>query len=147
MIVANITSVTSDLLTGLAADLNAQGLATYTGGAGGNVFFKELPTKPDRCVALTAYASSDDATRNESVVRVQFWFRGVAGSALDVDVLADSVFAWLQGMTHVDYGSVHVAQALRVSAVQLGMDANKRNERTDNYSFQINTPSTSGRPE
>lgn len=140
-------SITTDLLTGLAADLNAQGLATYTGGAGGNVFFKELPTTPDRCVALTAYASSDDATRNESVVRVQFWFRGVAGVATDVDDLADSVFMWLQGMTHVDYGAVHVAQALRVSAIQLGMDDNKRNERSDNYSFQINTPSTSGRPE
>lgn len=140
-------SITTDLLTGLAADLNTQGLATYTGGAGGNVFFKELPTSPDRCVALTAYASSDDATRNESVVRVQFWFRGVAGVATDVDVLADSVFMWLQGMTHVDYGTVHVAQALRVSAIQLGMDDNKRNERSDNYSFQINTPSTSGRPE
>ena len=142
-----LTGLTTDLLTGLATDLNTQGLATYTGGAGGNVFFKELPTTPDRCVALTAYATIDDATRNESVVRVQFWFRGAAGNATDVDEFADAVFEWLQGMTDVDYGTVHVAQALRVSSIQIGMDDNKRNERSDNYAFQINTPSTSGRPE
>ena len=52
-------SLTTDLLTGLATDLNTQGLAAFTGGAGGNVFFKELPTTPDRCVALTAYATAE----------------------------------------------------------------------------------------
>lgn len=140
-------SLTTDLLEGIATDLNTQGLATYTGGAGGNVFFKQLPTTPDRCVAITAYSAQDDAAQNLSTIRVQFWFRGSPSVATDVDDFADAVFLWLQGMTHVDYGTVHVAHALRVSAVQLGMDDNKRNERTDNYSFTCNTPSTSGRPE
>ena len=140
-------SITSDLLGGLAADLNAQGLATYTGGAGGNVFFKALPASPDRAVALTAYASQDDATQNLSTIRVQFYFRGSRDNVTDVDDLADSVFLWLQGMQHKNYGVVHVAHALRLSAIQLGSDDSKRSERSDNYAFTCNLPSTSGRPE
>ena len=140
-------SITSDLLGGLAADLNAQGLGTFTGGSGGNVFFKALPVKPDRAVSLTAYASQDDPTQNLSTIRVQFYFRGNANDATDVDDLADSVFLWLQGMTHRDYGTVHVAHALRISTIQLGTDDSKRSERSDNYSFTCNLPQTSGRPE
>ncbi len=140
-------SYTSDLLAGIAADLSTQGIATYTGGAGGNVFFKELPPFPGRCVAITAYASQDAATENLSTIRVQFYFRGAADSATDVDDLADAVFLWLQGMTHRDYGTVHVAQALRISTIQLGLHANKRCERSDNYAFTCNLPQTSGRPE
>lgn len=140
-------SITSDLLTGLAADLNAQGLATYTGGAGGNVFFKALPTTPDRAVALTAYSSQDDPTMNLSTIRVQFYFRGVPNVAVDVDELADGVFLWLQGLQGRTYGSVHVAHALRISTIQNGIDSNKRAERSDNYAFTCNLPQTSGRPE
>jgi hypothetical protein len=140
-------SFTSDLLTGLAADLNTQGIATYSGGAGGNVFFKSLPTTPDRAVALTAYAAQDDATQNLSTIRVQFYFRGVANNSTDVDDLADAVFLWLQGMQHRDYGTTHVAHALRISSIQLGIDDSKRSERSDNYAFTCNLPQTSGRPE
>lgn len=140
-------SVTSDLLTGLATDLNTEGLAVYNGGAGGSVFFKELPTAPDRAVALTAYSSQDDAAQNLSTIRVQFYFRGARNNSVDVDDLADSVFLWLQGLQGRQYGSVYVAHALRVSAMQMGVDENKRGERSDNYAFTCNLPQTSGRPE
>lgn len=140
-------SITTDLLTGLATDLNAQGLATYTGGPGGTVFFKQLPTSPHRCVALTAYAATDDATQNLSTIRVQFLFRGNVNSATDVDDFADPVFLWLQGLQGRTYGSVFVAHALRVSTVQLGVDQSKRSERSDNYSLTCNLPQTSGRPD
>lgn len=140
-------SITSDLLTGLAEDLNAQGLATYTGGAGGNVFFKALPTSPDRAVAITAYASQDDATMNLSTIRAQFYFRGDPNDATDVDDLADAVFLWLQGLQGRDYGSVYLTHALRVSTIQMGIDDSKRSERSDNYVLTCNLPQTSGRPE
>lgn len=140
-------SITSDLLQGLAADLNTEGLATYTGGAGGTVFFKALPTSPDRAVAITAYSSQDNATQNLSTIRVQFYFRGAAGSATDVDDLADGVFLWLQGLQGRQYGDVYVAHALRISTMQMGVDTNKRCERSDNYAFTCNLPQTSGRPE
>lgn len=140
-------SITSDLLQGLAADLNTQGLATYTGGAGGSVFFKALPTTPDRAVALTAYSAQDDPTQNLSTIRVQFYFRGAPNDATDVDDLADGVFLWLQGLQGRTYGAVHVAHALRISSMQMGVDSNKRCERSDNYAFTCNLPQTSGRPE
>jgi len=139
-------TMTSDLLRGLATDLGAQGLATYTGDAGGNVFIKELPASPDIAVALTAYASVDDPKVSRSTVRVQFWFRGARNDALSPDAMADAVFAWLQGREDFTYGSVHVVQAFRVSTVQLGSDGNKRHERTDNYEFDLDLPLTAGRP-
>lgn len=140
-------SFTTDLLTGLAADLNDEGLATYTGGAGGDVFFKALPTSPDRCIALTAYAAQDDPTQNLSTIRVQFYFRGTPNNATDVDDLADDVFLWLQGLQGRTYGTAHVAHALRISSMQMGVDTNKRAERSDNYALTCNLPQTSGRPE
>lgn len=140
-------SITADLLTGLAADLDAQGLADYSETTGGSVFFKELPTSPDRAVALTAYSSQDDAAQNLSTIRVQFYFRGKRDDSVDVDDLADSVFLWLQGLQGRQYGSVFVAHALRISAMQMGVDENKRAERSDNYAFTCNLPQTSGRPE
>ena len=140
-------SITRDLLSGLATDLNTQGLATFTGGAGGNVFFKALPTSPDRAVSLTAYSSQDEVTEALSTIRVQFMFRGNPDDATDVDDLADAVFLWLQGLQGRDYGTVHVTHATRVSAIQLGIDDSKRSERSDNYSLTCNLPQTSGRPE
>jgi hypothetical protein len=140
-------SYTTDLLTGLATDLNAEGLATYTGGSGGTVFFKQLPTAPNRAVALTAYGSEDEAAENLSTIRVQFMFRGNANAASDVDEFADAVFMWLQGLQGRTYGSVYLAHALRISTIQLGIDESKRSMRSDNYSLTCNLPSTSGRPE
>ena len=140
-------SITTDLLTGLATDMAAAGLGAFTGGPGGTIFFKELPTKPDRATAVTAYASQDDAAQNLSVIRVQFYFRGVPNSATSVDDDADAVFLWLQGLQGRQYGSVWVAHALRISTIQLGVDDSKRSERSDNYAFTCNLPETSGRPE
>ena len=57
------------------------------------------------------------------------------------------VFNAVQGMEHQQFGTAHVVQALRVSSIQLGVDANKRSERSDNYSFDVNVPATIGRPE
>ena len=132
-------SFTTDLLTGLSTSLAANGITDP-------VFFKALPTSPDRCVAVTAYSSSDEAKVALSHIRVQFWFRGIANNSLDVDVLGDAVFDVLQGVEHVQMGTAHVNQMLRVSSAQLGADANKRNERTDNYELDVDVPVTSGRP-
>jgi len=133
-------SFTTDLLTGLSTYLAANGVTDP-------VFFKALPTTPDRCIAITAYAATDQPREALSAIRVQFWFRGVVNDSLDVDSLGDAVFNILQGLEHSQFGSTHMIQALRVSSIQLGADANKRSERSDNYSFDINPPTTSLRPE
>jgi len=134
-----VSSFTVDLLTGLSPYLAANGVTTP-------VFFKALPTTPDRCIAITAYAATDEPKVALSHVRVQFWFRGIVNNSLDVDELGDSVFNLLQGAEDLTFGTAHVVQALRVSSIQLGADANKRSERTCNYEFDLDVPITSGRP-
>jgi len=143
-------SWTRDLLDGIAQELATAGVATYaatyTAGQTG-VFFKHLPANPDRAIAITPYFASDDVKTTASAVRVQFSMRGNTNDAMDVDDLADAVFAAIHGMEHKQYGTCHVVQALRVSSIALGNDEARRAERSDNYQFDINTPNTSGRPE
>jgi len=132
-------SFTTDLLTGLSAYLDTNGITTP-------VFFKALPTTPDRCIAITAYSTLDEPKVAASKVRVQFWFRGIVNNSLDVDELGDSVFNLLQGAEDLTFGTAHVAQMLRVSSGQLGADDSKRNERSDNYELDVDVPVTPGRP-
>ena len=132
-------SFTKDLLLGLSAYVSANGI-TDPG------FMKALPTGPDRCYAVTAYTASDEAKVALSHIRVQFWFRGIVNDSLDVDELGDSFFNLLHGIEHVQFGTAHVNQMLRVSSIQLGADTAKRNERSDNYELDVDVPVTSGRP-
>lgn len=132
-------SFTTDLLTGLAAHLTSAGIADPK-------FYKALPTSPDRAIALTAYSASDEPKVAASTIRVQIWFRGIVNNSLDVDELGDSVFNILQGAEDLTFGTAHVVQILRKSSIQLGADANKRNERSDNYELDLDVPVTPGRP-
>ena len=132
-------SFTKDLLLGLAAYVSAGGIADPG-------FMKALPAGPDRCYAITAYSASDEAKVSLSKIRVQFWFRGAVNNSLDVDDLGDDVFNLLHGIEHVQFGTAHVNQMLRVSSIQLGADVNKRNERSDNYELDVDVPVTPGRP-
>jgi hypothetical protein len=146
-------SFTTDLLRGLAQFLNDQGIGVVYKPDGGyvagdtGVFFKGLPTSPNRVVAISAYGATDEAKIALSHLRVQFWFRGNPDDSLDVDDLGDAVFQAMQGLEHQTFGTAHVVQALRVSSVQLGIDGSKRSERTDNYALDVNVPTTTGRPD
>ncbi len=144
-------SVESDILTGLATLINAAGVASYkpTGGylpTDTAIVFGDLPTAPNRVMGLAVYTSSDEVKQNLSEFRVQCWFRGAPNNTLDVGDLASSVFDVLQGREDLTFGSVHVVQIYRVSFVPQGMDSSKRVERSDNYTVQVNTPYTVGRP-
>lgn len=132
-------SFTTDLLVGLSAYVAARGVNDPG-------FMKALPTAPDRCFALTAYSTSDQPKVAATKIRVQFWFRGIVNNSLDVDEFADSVFNLLQGAEDLTFGTAHVVQILRVSSMQHGIDANKRSERSDNFEFDVDTPTTPGRP-
>lgn len=132
-------SETRDLLTGLRSEVAAGGLAT-------SVFYKGLPTAPDRAIALTPYSTDDEATVATGRFRVQFWFRGSVNQALDCDDDADAVFNILHGLTDRQYGSVHLVQCFRVSSVPLGIDESKRTQRSDNYELYVDFPTTAARP-
>lgn len=139
-------SATRDLLNGLAGELSPIGSTPPVAAGGTGIFAKALPTSPDRAVALNAYASVDEAKVALSTIRVQFWFRGKPNDPLDVDDLADSAFAILQGLEDRTYGSVHLVQCNRVSSSQMGADESKRSERADNYEIDLDMPTTVGRP-
>lgn len=143
-------SVESDILVGIAGLLDAAGVGVYspTGGYQSTdtaIVFGELPTSPNRVVALTLYTSSDEIKQNLSEFRVQLMFRGGVNNSLDVGDLASSCFTALQGTESVEFGAVHVIQIYRTSFVPQGLDSNKRYERADNYVVQVNTPLTPGR--
>lgn len=142
---------TRDLLVGLAQDIAAAGVGVYRP-AGGYVpsdtavVFGDLPTAPDRCIGLTAYASLDEVAVNLSSVRVQFYLRGAAGNSMDVVDLNDDLFAALQGLGGRQYGAAYLVDARRVSAVPMGVDGSRRSEISANYELDVNTPATVGRP-
>lgn len=144
-------SFTRDLLAGLAADLQDAGVGVYRP-AGGYlatdtaIVYGDLPPTPDRCIALTAYASVDLAGVNLSMIRVQFYLRGTPGDSLDVVDLNDALFLALQCLEHRQYGAAHMVQALRVSSVPMGIDGSRRSELAANYELDVNTPATAGRP-
>lgn len=141
----------TDLLTGLAQHLNDAGVGVYKP-AGGYlasdtaIVFGELPTAPDRVIALSLYGFTDAITQNLSSPRVQVMLRGTPNNSLDVGTLAVSVFGAMHALAGADYGTAHVVQCNRFSTVPLGVDESKRYERADNYLLDVNTPATPGRP-
>lgn len=145
-------STTSDLVTGLAQYLATAGLATYradgtpyTSGETA-LYFNDMPASPDRVVALTAYATTDQAVVTLGAVRVQVRTRGLANDVLDVDTLADSIFTLLHGAVNLTFGTMHVVQILRVSSATLGMDDQSRRwMRSDNYHLDVDYPTTPNR--
>lgn len=144
-------SATRDLLVGLAQHLHAAGVGVYNPSAVYNpattvITMKNLPSTVPRAIMLTAYGPSDHPTINLTQYRVQVWFRGNPNDSLDVDDLGDSVFNVLHGLEHVDFGTAHVVQALRVSSLPMGEDDNNRHERSDNYAFDVNRPATLNQP-
>lgn len=143
-------STESDILTGFASLLASANVATYkpTGGylpTDTAIVFGELPTAPDRAVALALYTSSDEVKENLSEFRLQCWFRGNPNNSLDAGNLASDVFDAVQGLEGLTFGAAFVIQIQRVSFVPQGVDALKRYERSDNYLVQVNTPLTAGR--
>lgn len=139
------------LLEGLAARLDAAGVATYRPSgayqAGDTpVVFGPLPASPDRVVGLTLYLAVDAQVENRSTWRVQARLRGTPGDHLDPGDLSFAIFEVLHGMEGVWFGALYVIDARRVSISPQGVDGNRRTERTDNYEFVVNTPVTPARP-
>lgn len=145
-------SETADLLDGLARVIHAAGIAQYRPDGpfqAGDVpvTFKSMPANPDRAVTLSSYGASDHPTIPLGERRVQVRVRGLAGDALDADALADAIFGAFHGLTHQQYGSVHVIQMLRVSTIPLGSDDLQRDERSDNYALDVNPVGSANRPD
>lgn len=146
-------SITFDLLDGIGQYLAAGGQVRYPLAAGESyaatdtaLAFARMPADPDRCVVLTDYAASDDAGNPWGQRRVQVRTRGLPGRPDDLWALRDGIYALLQSASALTFGTVTVAQCLRVSSIPLGQDANLRFMYADNYALDVQVPSTVNRP-
>lgn len=140
-----------ELLTATAVYLDAQGVGTYLPDGGYSdsdtaIVFGEVPLAPDRAIGLTVYDSQDEVRQPISKYRVQFWVRGSAGSTVDAGSIAGRLFDALQGIQDRPWGDhLWLVQCERLSLSPQGVDANKRQERAENYLFKVNSPASAGR--
>jgi hypothetical protein len=140
------------MLTGIAQTLDDAGAATYRPNTAYQpdetaVVFGTMPPSPDRCVALAIYGPSDDHP-NQPIgqMRVQVRVRGLPGNYLDAVALLGDCFGALHGLTHQQWGAMHVNQLLRLSGGPLGPDDSQRWEYADNYQADTETAPTALRP-
>lgn len=109
-----------------------------TTGYGANdvgIFYGDLGASPDAAVGVEVYATDDDPVTGTAARYVQLHFRGRRGVRRDADAMAGQAFAALHGLHHTG----PVSRYVRTSSTQLGVDANGRQERADNYQI-ILTP-------
>lgn len=129
----------SEVLTGLAAFLDSEGVGTWRGDgtpySPGEtaVTLKRLPTSPDAAIAIASYDVEDGTDQPVHRVLVQLRFRA-GGSRTAVDDLADAAKTVLHMRHRYDLpGGVRVQRSRRLSVADLGTDDNRREERADNY--------------
>lgn len=146
-----MADVETDLLKGLAQDLEDASCGTYKADGGYTasetaIVFGGLPTSPHRAIALTLYGADDEGSVPLSSLRLQVMVRGNPNDALDAGEVAGAIFTFLQGLQHRQYGSAHLTLAQRISRITLGADESKRQIRSDNYALDVDMPATAGRP-
>lgn len=142
-----MTAVEVELVQQIAGLLDTAGVAVYKpsspyAASDTAVMFGEIPTEPDRCVAVNVYDSSDDPRYPRSDVRVQFYMRGVPNNPLDVVDLAAGVFDTFQSLQDATLGTLHLIDCKRLVVSDQGVDANLRSERADSYQFRLDVPAT-----
>lgn len=132
----------TDLIDGLARDLDTAGVGTYDpDGTAGNIVQGAIPAAPDQVVGITSYrVAPDDPAHPTTEVRVQFYLRApYIGALNDLDATVDAV---VNGMTDRGYGQAHVTQARSWSSVPMGRDDHDRPERALNYRLDLDIPAT-----
>jgi hypothetical protein len=140
-------SWTSDLVTGLAEHLAAQGVGTfnptgvYTSGQTGIYFAVMPPGDPassgwDRAIILTDYDPNGGNSSGDVASRVQVRCRGLRNDPFSAVNIAAAVRDAIDGLEHVTFGSVEVSGINHISGVPMGVDKNDRHERSDNYDIQ-----------
>src|SRR5699024_1073142 len=97
---------------------------------------KRIPPAPDVAIGVTAYLATESMLTHTR--QAQFRFRGAPNDPFGPDRLADQVLLPLP-LPHHDR---HLSRIPRESIASLGMDGNKRDERTDNYEITLTTGGT-----
>lgn len=134
-------SWTTDLMTGVAEHLAAQGVGTwrpsgiYSASETG-IIFRSVPQGPDRVVVLSPYPVEDDARLTDAIQGLQVISRATQDPR-EADALDDAVFNALQGLRGVVLGGVPVVLAWRQSGASLGQDGNQRWSLSSNYYLRV----------
>jgi len=135
----------SDLLTGVAQLLNADGVAVwnpfgaYASSDIGIVI--GVPSQdPPSLVALATYNNIDDPAGSDSTVFLQVRTRAPDDDPRKANAISGGVFNSLQGLRATVNG-IRIVYGRRNSSYPLGIDGNGRQERTDNYELMVHRPS------
>lgn len=142
-------SWTGELLRGLADYLADGGVGVwqpsgaYPAATVGAIFLQDVPSSPHQLIVLTDYPVSDDPSLSDSTVGLQVRTRGLPGNPSSTDDLDDAVFDQLHGLHGVDLSTgLRVSQCFRRSGTRLGVDGNRRHERSSNYLVTAHRPSS-----
>jgi hypothetical protein len=137
----------TDLTTGFAQRLAAQGVGTwtadgaYTAGQTG-IVLRSLPQAPDRVIVLTAYGVDDDPTLSDDTVGLQVTTRWGGSDPRPNDDLTDQVFDELQNLPRTTLATgVVVTKCYRRSWSSLGQDTNSRWRTSQNFYVTAHRPS------
>lgn len=136
----------TDFMTALAQFLHDAGIGTFrTSGTYTStetaIVFDQLPSDPDRAIAIALYPVSDDGT-TDSIQGIQFRIRGPRNDRRFVKDTTDRLFDALHDLKHTTWGTTPVVRVYRNSGANLPADANNRQEATQNYYAQITRSGT-----
>lgn len=95
-----------------------------------------LAATPDRGVGVRIYDGSDDPETDTKTRRAQLRARGAPGALLGADQIADAAFDRLSQLMREGV----ISEVIRLSFSPAGVDASKREERTDNYLIIFDNP-------
>lgn len=132
---------TNDLLIGIAEHLDAQGVGVRKVGepydAGDiAIVIGTTPTDPDQVVVINDYTPDGSNRGGDVTEQVQVLTRGLPDDPGSVRDLRDAVRDALDGLAWVKFGSVAVEQIFHTSGANLGVDDNRREKRSSNYTVQ-----------
>jgi hypothetical protein len=146
--------VTTDLLKGMAEDLDQRAIAIWSGegaaavSTGGlpGVTLRQLPPAPTFIVVLADYGQSMNARLSDQTVSVNVRIRSDAGPSRASLIAQQITNAW-HALGHFRFG-IGTDHELRVTDVQwqseaaIGPDTGGRHERSVNFLVLLNRPGT-----
>lgn len=105
----------------------------------------QAPDTPHQVVVIDSFGTFDQPTVAISEVYVQLRFRSRPDHPLDPKGMASRAHNVLSNVTDRVLGGVYCTTIYRDSSAQLGRDATRRWQRTDNYTITVDLPSTGNR--
>ncbi|WP_349862671.1 minor capsid protein [Leifsonia sp. WHRI 6310E] len=131
-------SYTTDVLEGMAADIDAAGLGVYRGPDGQfardeevrAIVFSRMPEFPDEAIVLTRFGDHPaELAINEAEIQIRYRVR----SPLAGERLADDLRDLFHDRTHVTYGAALFNRIKQAGFGPLGVDTNDRYEYSHNF--------------